>query len=39
MSNICLPKLTPDKTTIVNGVTVHDYLLKNHNVNNICQLV
>ncbi len=35
MSNICVPKLTPDKTVILNGVTVHEYLLKNHNVNKI----
>ena len=35
MSNICIPKLTPDKTVILNGVTVHEYFLKNHNVNKI----
>ncbi len=25
----------PDKTTVINGVTVKEYLLKNHNINNI----
>ncbi len=35
MSNICVPKLTPDKTKAFNGVTVHEYFLKNHNVNKI----
>ena len=27
--------LTPDKTTIINGVKVHEYLLANHNINKI----
>lgn len=35
MANILVPKLTPDKTTVINGVTVHEHLLKNHNINNI----
>ncbi len=35
MSNICVPKLVADKTVLLNGVTVHEYFLKNHNVNNI----
>ena len=32
---IYLPKLTPDSTSVLNGVTVHKHLLVNHNVNNI----
>ena len=35
MGKIYLPKLTPDSTSILNGVTVHKYFLKDHNVNNI----
>lgn len=35
MGKIYLPKLTPDSTSILNGVTVHKHLLVNHNVNGI----
>lgn len=35
MSKIYLPKLVPDSTSILNGVTVRKHLLANHNVNNI----
>ena len=35
MGKIYLPKLTPDSTSILNGVPVHKHLLKNHNVNGI----
>lgn len=33
MSKIYLPKLTPDSTSILNGVTVYKHFLKDHNVN------
>lgn len=35
MGKIYLPKLTPDGTSILNGVTVHRHFLKDHNVNKI----
>lgn len=35
MAKIYLPKLVPDSTSILNGVTVHKHLLLDHNVNNI----
>ena len=35
MGQIYLPKLIPDSTSVLNGVTVHKYFLKDHNVNGI----
>ncbi len=35
MSKTYLPKLVPDGTSILNGVTVHRHFLKDHNVNGI----
>ena len=35
MGQIYLPKLIPDSTSVLNGVTVHKYFLKDHNVNKI----
>lgn len=35
MGKIYLPKLVPDSTSILNGVTVRKHLLADHNVNNI----
>ena len=32
MGQIYLPKLIPDSTSVLNGVTVHKYFLKDHNV-------
>ena len=33
MGQIYLPKLIPDSTSVLNGVTVHRHFLKDHNVN------
>ncbi|MCM1024768.1 MAG: N-acetylmuramoyl-L-alanine amidase [Prevotella sp.] len=35
MSKIYFPKLTPDSTSVINGVTVHKHLLVDHNLNKI----
>lgn len=35
MGQIYLPKLIPDSTSVLNGVTVHRHFLKDHNVNEI----
>ena len=35
MGQIYLPKLIPDSTSVLNGVTVHRHFLKDHNVNKI----